>query len=370
MSNISNAELPLFYSVSGGLTRGDLTTNADSVVLTLGAGAGGSSQETPEYLLQLAEAHPDRKIEMIHCDKAFGRYVKEWLACKGQEPLEGPWCLSHEKEWKLLSVKNGELTFQHNRLHNVMVRILNKDVPGENKPPFFEDLSGFVGGLLGRGSEVFLGVHTECYRDVNQTFSSVYNSLRERFSGKLHLYIQAADHGTYVYTGKYHPIFGEFAEDIDRWNPIWGGKKAFQHVFSEVTPSQSDRDMIRQCMDNFIEESRMPDATTPKKKLQSYQGGMMLVDYGRSFKQSVSEDEEGILRSYLDPASQYQVQYVTKVTPGTFGYSEVSPRTSQESKTTSLFFRAMSFLSTPVKYCWQRVMNIFKRIFHWGLPLS
>jgi hypothetical protein len=100
-SNIVNAQLSLFGYPLGGVTREDLTTNAGIVLLTAGVGNGGPSQETPEYLLQIAAAHPDRKIEMIHCDEAFGDFVHEWLACNAQEPLRGPWCLKVEKEWKL-----------------------------------------------------------------------------------------------------------------------------------------------------------------------------------------------------------------------------------------------------------------------------
>jgi hypothetical protein len=353
-SNISNPQLSLFCpeptSEPIDVTTNELKTNADIVLFTLGVGYGGPTQETPDYLLQIAQAHPDQKIEIIHCDPSFGDYVVEWLNSHGQMALKAPWCLIHEKEWKLLSVKKGELGFQHTRLDNVMVRILNARVPrfspglsqsGESP----EDLSGLIRGLLEHGSEVFLGYHYGQFQDHHYTFSSVYNSLRERFSDKIHLYIHSSHKtGTFVYTGKYHPIFGEFARDLVFWNPTIGGRDAFQRFFSQDNPASSDLMKVKECMDNFIDESRKPGATTPKKRpIQSVDGTMCEIVVDRNFIHSVSTEEEEILRSYLNPTSRYQVRYLSEVKPSTFGHNEVSPSASLLSAITSLFHSVSSY---------------------------
>lgn len=179
-------------------TLEELKSEADCVIYTYGAAGGVKWQETPSYVFKRAKENPHIRYELVHSDPLF---AKNRSICMQSE------------EWELLEGSlPGIFRFRHVTLKNLSVRLLQREFPEEqNQPHFSTSFLQYLTDKLQQGCEIFLGAHFSCFIDTKSCMGSVYNTLRERFSGKIHFYTQGSDLPAFIYEGRYSKIFAIFA---------------------------------------------------------------------------------------------------------------------------------------------------------------
>lgn len=220
--------------INSNLTIQQLYSNANCILYTYGVG-DSQTQAEPPYFRELARRNPSVQHEMIHCDA-------------------------------LLTAGTREL------LPNLKVRLIDQHFPISRRfDPQFQE---YIEKKLQEDAEIFLGVHSECWTDSQCCLAETYNLFRERYPGKIHLYIQASDVPAFVYKGPYRPIMGLFARTMYHFDD-WGWK-TFRRFYSAPNPSESDAQWVRALMIHhtltdtnrlFIQVTKREDAAiTPYTK--------------------------------------------------------------------------------------------------------
>lgn len=213
-----------------------LKSNADFIVYTYGVGKS-QTQATPPYLLELADKNPQKKYSLIHCDPSFVfDPTTHFSPCLNQQ------------EWEYVRSEDQMTQYRNRKFENLSAMLIQDNFP------FCNEFSAHLTDRLDQGSEIFLGVHATSWTDLQNVMGMSYNKLREKYAGRIHLYIQAGKYPAAVYKGAYSPLFGLSLETIAWDHPEdW---VALQRVFSQSNPSSRDVQKVRQAFRHYLEERR------------------------------------------------------------------------------------------------------------------
>lgn len=273
---------------------------ADYLVFTYGAAEGGAKQETPAFLMRLAEQ--GKKVHAIHYDRQFAAD-------------EHSYCATHS-EWQKIEeegdrrVAEGDRrVYRHEKFSNFQVTLVSTNLPSDQEA--LKQLTKFCFRAIRSGTTVFLGVHANCFEDQECILSAVNNSLGKLFPGKIHLYIQAGSRDAFVYSKRHANIMGMFAfhvlyKDYSQTKELnLEDFAALKKAFSEKGADAKAVERIRALMEAFI-------------KVESVFG----LDRLAYIQQHGSE-----LMAFLDDPEHYKLRILPmdEVTPAIFGL-ETAPK--------------------------------------------
>lgn len=213
----------------------ELEMPGDVLIYTYGVGPGGKYQETPNYTFELARKNPDKRIDLIHCDPAFKENLKNWQDNK--DIHNAPWCFQ-SNEWRLISSKEDHFCFQHTVYPNLFVKLICRVFPDFNFRASFAPVQGLITKKLAERKLIFLGVHSNCFRDDSRLMFEIFNHHIKQYPESIRLYIQAADISAFIYKGEPIPLFGKFALRLSQQNMSILQK--FISIFKGINPSQKD----------------------------------------------------------------------------------------------------------------------------------
>jgi len=240
----------------------DLKSTADCVLYAYGSGGGMPEQETPAYMIELAEKNPNKTYEMIHCDRSFNERILQ-----KDNPDQAPVCF-RSNDWILQEPHEMDVyRFRHARLPNLKVKLLNFSFPSNAYHYFAPQFQNYIESKLSHGAEIFFGVHNACWTDLQCCLGDTYNQFRKAYPNKIHFYIQAGPIPAFIYKGPYLPLFGEMAKTI-HVSAERETCEAFTRVFSLAPPSEADIDKVGQIFQNSL-PTILPTEDKPREKTSS-----------------------------------------------------------------------------------------------------
>jgi hypothetical protein len=191
----------------------DFQSKADCILYTYGTAGGYLDQESPPFMLEMAEQYPRKTFEMIHFDERFTRFIQKGTNTMSSRDFS-PSCL-RSRDWTVEnSGASGVYQARHVKFPNLMVKFINKWIPtAKENEDLYKEFSKRVGEKLSRSVDIYLG----CYGvidDIDGIFSAVFNSYYTM--PNIHFHMHTEQSLARVFKDQpYPPSFGSFVDNAD-----------------------------------------------------------------------------------------------------------------------------------------------------------